>query len=55
LATRIINENFVFFLENKFAYETKNKDLDFKEVENNFYFKINDFFSLKNYIKYVLQ
>lgn len=55
LATRIINENFVFFLENKFAYGAKNKDLCFSEVENNFSFKIDDFFSLENYTKYVLQ
>lgn len=55
LATRIINENLVFFLENKYAYEKNNIELDFSEVENNFLFKIDDIFTLENYTEYVLQ
>lgn len=57
IATRIIDENLVFFLKNKKIYEEKykNNEVDFSEVETNFSVKINEIFVLENYNKIILQ
>ncbi len=57
IATRIIDENLIFFLKNKKIYEEKyqNNEVNFSEVEKNFDIKINQIFVLENYNKIILQ
>jgi len=56
IATRIIDENLVFYLKNKKNFDEKYKEnekiiLGFKEKLNNFWEKIDEFFSLDFYNK----
>ncbi|MDD4530489.1 MAG: hypothetical protein PHO80_02975, partial [Candidatus Gracilibacteria bacterium] len=57
IATRIIDENLIFFLKNKKIYDEfyKSGEVDFSEVEKNFGVKIDEIFKLENYNNFVLQ